>query len=212
MLWPQIYLQPASLWFFIRHAPAEWCSLVRRPSPSQRSRLHAGALRCKESPRARAGRLGSLEGVGRGSFEGEKEICTKTLSVICPAMCSPIEQHSERGGTDEAAPPAPEPRRPQRQPRAAQAVVPPAPAAGCCVDCAGGHCPPAPPPGSTGAPHLFPTTHRFRPPLTLGGHRSAASARPVADRAFVPGGMKKQSKVARDLSEHLHTKKRETLK
>lgn len=91
-----------------------------------------------EGPRRTFGVLGGC----RGLFEGEKEICTETLSVICSAMCSPIEQHSERGGTNEAVPPAPEPRRPQRQPCAAQAVVPPASAAGCCVDCAGGHCPP----------------------------------------------------------------------
>ena len=70
-----------------------------------------------------------------------------------------------------AVPLAPEPHRATgtlatpalRQPCAARAVVPPASAAGCCVDCAGGCHPPTPPPRSTGAPHPLPTTPSLPP-------------------------------------------------
>lgn len=53
-----------------------------------------------------------MEGAGGGSFEGEKEICTKPLTVLCSVICSPLGEGGESGGREQAVPPAPEPHRP----------------------------------------------------------------------------------------------------
>lgn len=71
LLWPQIYLQPVSLWFY--KTLCCWMVLVNLTAiPISALRAACWALRCKESPRVHTGHLGSLEGAEGGCLREKR--------------------------------------------------------------------------------------------------------------------------------------------